>query len=46
MPSPVSFFAQSVHIKLALPQAALLSLFFNRSVVLHLLKGPELSMHY
>ena len=41
------FFAQSMHIKLASPQAARLSIFFvGKSVVLHLHEGPELRMHY
>ena len=38
---------QSVHIKLALSQAAWLRFFFEgKSVVLHLLEGPELRMRY
>ena len=41
------FYAQSLHIKLAWPQAAWLSIFFvGKSVVLHLLEGPELRMLY
>ena len=41
------FFAQSTPFKLALPQAAWLSIFFvGKSVVLHLLEGPELRTHY
>ena len=39
------FFAQTVHIKLALPQAALLGIHYyigvEKSEVLHLLKGPN-----
>ena len=41
------FFAQSMHIKLALTQAAWLSIFFvGKSVVFHLLDGPELRTHF
>ena len=40
------FFSQSMRIKLALPQAAWLSIFFiGKSVVLHG-EGPELRTHY
>ena len=36
------FFAQSVRIELALPQAAQLSLYFKgKSAVLHLCEGPD-----
>ena len=42
-----AFFAQSMHIKLALPQGAWLSVFFiGKSEVLHLHQGPELRMYY
>ena len=42
------FVAQSVHIKLASPQAARLSKFFigKSEVVLHLHEVPELRIHY
>ena len=39
---PAFFFAQSVHIKLALSQGVQLSIFLEgKSVVLHLHKGPD-----
>ena len=34
------------YIKLASPEAAWLSIFIGKSVVLHLHEGPELRMHY
>ena len=41
------FFSQSMRIKLASPRAARLSIFFVlKSVVLHLLEGPELRTNY
>ena len=41
------FFAQSVNIKRASPQATQLSLFFyGKILVLHLLQGPELRVHH
>ena len=48
LPSSVLlFFAQSVNIKLASPQATKLSLFFiEKYLVLHLLEGPELRVHH
>ena len=45
--SILNFFAQSKHIKLDLPQAAWLSIFFvGKSVVFHLSEGPELRTHH
>ena len=41
------FFGKSLHFKLALPQAAWLSMnFTGKSEVLHLYEGPDLRTHY
>ena len=39
-------YAHYMRMKIALPQAARLRIFFEKTVLLHICEGPELRTHY